>query len=158
MKTEFGFRRSIFAVSVSRFFPIFIVLVLALGGGQAMLGQDDEPLSNLQFLVLRDYNGKPVHNAAVVLHPVNVKGKQARVGMELKTDTEGKTSFDGVPYGLVRVQVLAQGFQTYGEDFKIDKPSLAITVKLKRPQGQFSVYDDPKTPPDNKKQPDTKPQ
>jgi hypothetical protein len=71
--------------------------------------------------------------------------------MELKTDAEGKTEFDGIPYGVLRVQVLAQGFQTYGEDFDIEKPKMELTIKLKRPQGQFSVYgDQPKdsgTPP-----------
>jgi len=116
----------------------------------AALAQDEGPLSNLQFLVVRDYNGKPVHNAAIVLHPVNSKGKQARAGMELKTDTEGKTGFDGIPYGMLRVQVLAEGFQTYGEDFNIDKPNVAITVKLKRPQGQYSIYDQPSKNPDQK--------
>ena len=146
MKREFGFRGYLLSA---------FSLVLALGSSQVAWSQDEGPLSSLQFLVLRDYNGKPVHNAAVVLHPVNGKGKQARSGMELKTDTEGKTSFDGVPYGMLRVQVLAQGFQTYGEDFNIDKPKIAITVKLKRPQGQFSVYDQAK--PEEKK-PETKPQ
>ena len=67
--------------------------------------------------------------------------------MELKTDPEGKTSFDGIPYGMLRVQVLATGFQTFGEDYDIDKPKTEITIKLKRPQGQYSVYDDhPKEP------------
>ena len=76
------------------------------------------------------------------MHPVNPKGKQERGGMELKTDPEGKANFDGIPYGMLRVQVLAQGFQTYGEDFDIEKPKMDITIKLKRPQGQYSIYDD----------------
>ena len=136
-------------------------VVIAMGCAGAVLAQDDIPTSNIQFMVLRDYNGKPVHNAAVVLHPVNNKGKQSRGGMELKTDSEGKTNFDGVPYGMLRVQVLAQGFQTYGEDFNVNKPSMDITVKLKRPQGQYSVYDQPSKKPeekqDEKKPPEQKP-
>jgi carboxypeptidase family protein len=132
------------------------VVIACAGAG---LAEDEEfPASNLQFLVVRDSNGKPVRNAAVVLHPVNSKGKQSRGGMELKTDNEGKTSFDGVPYGMLRVQVLAQGFQTYGEDFNINKPIMDITIKLKRPQGQFSVYDQPGKKPDEKTPPDQKPQ
>jgi hypothetical protein len=79
--------------------------------------------------------------------------------MELKTDPEGKSSFDGIPYGKLRVQVLAQGFQTYGEDFEVNQPKMEITIKLKRPQGQYSIYEDhakessPKqnTPPPDKK-------
>jgi len=106
-------------------------------------------------------NGKPVRNAAVILHPVNPKGKQDSSGAELKTDGEGKTSYDYAPYGKLRIQVLAPGFQTYGEDFEIDKPKMDIAIKLQRPQGQYSVYQDysanpaPKQdapPPDQKNQ------
>jgi Carboxypeptidase regulatory-like domain len=104
--------------------------------------KDNEPTSWVYFTVLKDENGKPVRNAAVVLHPVNARGKQERGGLELKTDPDGKANFDGVPYGPLRVQVLAHGFQTYGEDFDIQKDKTEITIKMKRPQGQFSVYDD----------------
>lgn len=120
--------------------------VAALAAGLTLTGQlaaqDEEgPVASLKFIVVRDYNGKPVKNAAVVLHPVNMKGKQARGGMELKTDADGKTGFDGIPYGPLRVQVLIHGFQTFGEDYDINKPEMEITVKLKRPQGQYSIYD-----------------
>src|SRR5246500_3474219 len=101
-----------------------------------------EPTSALSFLVLKEDSGKPVRNAAVVLHPVNTHGKQGRGGFELKTDNDGKTHFEGVPYGKMRVQVLAPGFQTYGEDYEIDSPTMEITVKLKLPQGQYSIYSD----------------
>jgi hypothetical protein len=104
--------------------------------------KDDEPTSWIYFAVVKDDNGKPVRNAAIVLHPVNEKGRQERGGMELKSDPEGKANLDGIPYGPLRVQVLAHGFQTYGEDFDISKPKTEITIKLKRPQGQFSIYDD----------------
>ena len=42
----------------------------------------------------------------------------------------------------LRVQVLAPGFQTYGEDYEIDSEAKDIVVKLKRPQKQYSIYDD----------------
>ena len=91
-----------------------------------------------------------MRNAAVIMHAVNAKGKQERGDMELKTDPDGKTSFDGIPYGMLRVQVLASGFQTFGDDYDIEKAKMEITIRLKRPQGQYSIYDDhPKesTPP-----------
>jgi hypothetical protein len=40
----------------------------------------------------------------------------------------------------VRLQVIAPGFQTYGEDYKVDKDNMAIEVKLKRPTSQYSIY------------------
>lgn len=118
---------------------------------------DNEPTSFMYFLVVKDDNGRPVRNAAVILHAVNAKGKQERGDMELKTDLDGKTNFDGIPYGMLRVQVLATGFQTFGEDYDIEKPKTEITIKLKRPQGQYSVYDDhakePGAPPKQDPQP-----
>ena len=108
--------------------------------GSVALAQDDMALLN--FVVIRDYNGKPIRNASVVMHPVEKNGKQSRGGLQLKTDAEGKASFDGVPYGKLRIQVLAQGFQTFGDDYAIEKPTMEITVKMKRPQGQYSIYED----------------
>ncbi len=113
---------------------IFVMVAASAWGG--------EPTSALSFLVLKEDSGKPVRNAAVVLHPVNPHGKQGRGGFELKTDNDGKTHFEGVPYGKMRVQVLAPGFQTFGEDYEIDSDAKEIVVKLKRPQKQYSIYDD----------------
>ncbi len=143
-------------------FLVLHAVVILFGFGLVnvnVAAQDDYegPLADLRFVVVKDYNGKPVRNAAVVLHPVS-KGKQARGGMELKTDNDGRTNIDGIPYGPLRVQVLAQGFQTFGEDYEINKPELEITVKLKRPGGQYSTYTGSTTNPDDKKPPQQKPQ
>ncbi len=100
------------------------------------------PLATVNFVVVRDENDKPIRNAAVVMHPVDDEGKQERSGMELKTDPDGKTSYDGVPYGKLRIQVLAHGFQTYGDDYEINQPDMDITIKMKRPSGQYSIYED----------------
>ena len=127
-------------------------------GGSVVLAWASEPTSALSFVILKDDNGKPVRNAAVVLHPVNAKGKQGRGGFELKTDSDGKTHFEGVPYGKLRVQVLAPGFQTYGEDFDIGEPEKEITVRLKRPQKQYSIYDDAQGTPKKDAPPQEKPQ
>ena len=123
-------------------FVVGFVVALAIGAiaGWGSARADDTPSSTLSFVVMKDYNGKPIRNAAVVLHPVNPHGKQQRGGFELKTDGEGKTHFEGVPYGVMRVQVLAPGFQTFGEDYDIESPTMEITVKLKLPKGQYSIY------------------
>lgn len=116
--------------------------VLSLAAAATAQKDQDEPTAIINFLVLKEDNGKPVRNAAVIMHPVNSRGKQGRGGLELKTDLEGKSSYDGIPYGKLRVQILASGFQTYGEDFDVNQPKLNLTIKLKRPQGQYSIYDD----------------
>jgi len=122
------------------------VLLVALAiAGLAEAGKkkvkEEEPTAALNFVVLKDDNGKPVRNAGVVLHLVNEKDKQERGGLELKTDQDGKCSMDGIPYGKLRVQVLASGFQTYGEDYEVSQPSMAITIKLKRPGQMYSIYE-----------------
>lgn len=117
--------------------------LIALGASSvAQKDKDVEPTCWMYFLVVKDDNGKPVRNAAVIMHAVNSRGKQERGDMELKTDPDGKTNYDGIPYGVLRVQVLAHGFQTFGEDYTVDKPKMEITIKLKRPQEQYSIYDD----------------
>jgi hypothetical protein len=119
-----------------------MLAIVVLAAGAAAQKDQEEPTAVLSFVILKEDNGKPVRNAAVIMHPVSSHGKQGRGGVELKTDAEGKSSFDGVPYGKVRVQILASGFQTYGEDFEVDRPKMLLTIKLKRPQGQYSIYDD----------------
>ena len=118
---------------------VFITGFISGLGLQAASAADTAALS---FVIVKDDSGKPVRNAAVVLHPVNTKGKQGRGGFELKTDNDGKTHFEGVPYGKLRVQVLAPGFQTFGEDYEIGEAEKEIIVRLKRPQKQYSIYDD----------------
>ena len=98
-----------------------LVAFVLLGAAAAQKEKDTEPTAILNFLIVKEDNGKPVRNAAVIMHPVNPHGKQSRGGLELKTDADGKTSFDGIPYGMLRVQVLASGFQTFGEDYDVDR-------------------------------------
>lgn len=123
--------RPLFAVSA---LLVISVLLVANASAQA---------STVKVVVIKDDNGKPVRNAAVILHPVKQNGKQAKGGIELKTDAEGKTESDGMPYGMLRVQVIAPGFQTFGDDYTINQPEQKITVRLKRPQGQYTIYGEP---------------
>ena len=42
--------------------------------------------------------------------------------MEMKTNEEGKTIIDVIPIGdTMRLQVIADGFQTFGQDYKIER-------------------------------------
>ncbi len=117
----------------------FLVLTLT-----ALAFAGDDPVCNISFTVTREWNGKPVRNASIVLHPVDKNGKQQANGVELKADNEGKAAFEALPYGKVRVQVLAPGMQTYGEDFVINEKTKEIEIKLKKPQAQYSIYGDKK--------------
>ena len=127
---------------------LFGLIILTLMAPVVLAASDKQaggtPSSNLYFTVVKDDNNKPVRSASVILHMVEKNGKQAKGGFQLKTDGEGKASTEGLPYGPLRIQVLAPGFQTFGEDYDINKPVMNIDIRLKRPSDQMSIYDKPK--------------
>ena len=94
--------------------------------------------ARISVAVVKDTNGKPVENAAVIFHMVGEEGKG---NMELKTNEEGKAAIDVVPIGdTITLQIIADGFQTFGQDYKITTDTKDIVVRLKRPQPQYSTY------------------
>jgi len=137
----------------SRWVGVAAVVILCGVVGKVTAQEDEGPTATVRFVVLREASGKPVKNAQVVLHPVNRKGKATKGELDLKTDENGKTSMDGIPYGSIEVQVLAPGLQTFGQDYEVKQPEVEITVKLKRPGGQYSIYEG-----NDKKSEDQKPQ
>jgi len=97
------------------------------------------PSSTVEVTVLKADNGKPIENAAVIFHPI--EGDKDTGSMELKTNEDGKATIDVIPLGdTVRLQVIANGFQTYGQDYKIDKLQMSMQVRLSRPVPQYSIY------------------
>jgi hypothetical protein len=99
------------------------------------------PTARIDVTILRDVDGKPIENAAVIFHPM--EGEKDKGNMELKSNEDGKAVIDVLPIGdTVRLQIIAKGFKTYGQDYKVDKPQLTIEVRMKRPGEQYSVYKD----------------
>ena len=48
-----------------------------------------------------------------------------------------------IPTGSkVRIQVIADGFATYAEDYVVNEPTREITIAMIRPQAQISTYVD----------------
>jgi uncharacterized GH25 family protein len=119
-----------------------LVLVALIAAGvviHASAGTKTQSAS-LNLVVVRETNGKPVRNAEIVLHPVDPKGKQRQEGLELKTHEDGKAGISGLAYGKWRIQVIAPGFKTYGQDYDINQPNHEITIKLQKPSEQYSIY------------------
>jgi hypothetical protein len=97
------------------------------------------PMMRIEVTVIRASSGKPIPNAAVIFHPM--EGDKDKGNMELKTNEDGKAVIDVLTKGsTVRLQVIATGFQTYGEDYQMDMDEKQIIVKMKRPSEQYSVY------------------
>jgi hypothetical protein len=98
------------------------------------------PTGRIEVTVLRDADGKPIENASVIFHLLE-NGKD-KGNMELKTSEEGKSVIDVLPVnGTVRMQIIAHGYQTYGEDYQIAKPDMSIEIRMKRPGEQYSIYE-----------------
>ena len=97
------------------------------------------PSSTVEVTVLKADNGKPIENAAVIFHPI--EGDKDTGSMELKTNEDGKATIDVIPLGdTILLQVIANGFQTYGQQYKIDKLQMSMQVKLNRPVSEYSTY------------------
>lgn len=117
---------------------LLILPVLCLGADKKKddKKQDEKRMSTVTVTVLRDTSGKPIRNASVILRPLDAKMGSAN----LKTDLEGKVTMEYVPFGTLRVQVIAPGMQTWGEDLEVTKEQQEFTVRLKPPAEQYSIY------------------
>ena len=97
------------------------------------------PMATVTVTVLRASDGKPLKNAAVVFHPA--KGNTQEGNMELKTNDDGVAKLTIVPQGSqVLVQVIMDGYRTFGRTYDVPGSEKAITVKLLPPDQQYSIY------------------
>jgi hypothetical protein len=131
------------------FVMVFPLLSPAIGQRAGRKYTPPPATCTIKVTVLRATNNKPIANAAVIFHPV--EGDKDKGALELKSDPDGQVTIDVIPVGdTVRLQVIADGWKTFGEDYKIDTDKKEIVVKMKRPGEQYSLYGDSKsTTPNN---------
>ncbi len=120
-------------------FALLLILPLCLSAGEKK-PKPPEQFCSLSFLVLRDTTGTPIKNASVVIHSLRKDGTQGPEGFELKTSTDGRASIDDIPYGKLRLQVLAHGLQTYGDDIEVKEEKQEFVIRLKPPAEQVTIY------------------
>lgn len=132
--------------SIRRSLPVFAAALFLLSSVHAQeqgRGRKYKPppeTCKVTVTVVKAWNGKPVEDAAVVFHPIRDGKDQGN--LELKTNEDGKVSIDVIPVGdTVRLQVIATGFQTYGNDYELPGDSKDIQVKLNRPARPYSIYE-----------------
>jgi hypothetical protein len=139
-------RRTVWSLS-------FLVLLFAFASSLPVKAQDqDAPVkrgrkyksppatSHIEVTVVKKFNGKPIMNAAVIFNP-SMDGKDEG-NLEVKTDPDGKAIIDVIPTGsTVRVQVIAQGFATFAEEYEVTEPSKEISVSMVHPREQISSYE-----------------
>jgi hypothetical protein len=93
---------------------------------------------------VRNLEDKPVDRASVLVRFVEGRavkiGKKIRTSWEMRTNQEGVVSIPPIPQGQILVQVIAKGYQTYGEKIEINEEEKTVEVKLKPPQSQYSAH------------------
>jgi len=96
-------------------------------------------------IVVKSQTGKPVDRASVVVrfiqgHSIVKLGKAVRTTFELRTNQEGEASIPSIPQGKIRVQIIAKGYQTFGQDYEIAEEEKTVNITLNPPQQQYSAH------------------
>ena len=96
-------------------------------------------------VVVKTQSGKPVEQASVVVrfvegHSIVKLGKAVRTTFEMRTNQEGQVKIPEIPQGKIRIQVIAKGYQTFGQIFDITDPEKTVEIKLNPPQQQYSAH------------------
>ena len=104
----------------------------------------DTPMTRLKVEVL-SHGGRPVDRASVIVDFVEGRsiaklGKKIMKHWEVRTNQEGIAKVPALPQGTMRVQVIAKGYQTFGQTYEVGEEEKTITVKLNPPQPQHSEH------------------
>jgi len=104
----------------------------------------DPPMTKLRIEV-RNPGDKPVDRAGVIVRFVEGRsiakfGKKIRTHWELRTNQEGVVTIPPIPQGTILIQVIAKGYQTFGEYIEVNEEEKTVPVNLKSPQPQYSAH------------------
>jgi hypothetical protein len=102
-------------------------------------------MTKLTIHVVND-SDKPVDRASVIVKFVQGRdyiklGKKIRDTYELRTNQEGEAGLPEIPQGKILVQIIAKGYQTYGQTLDINEPERTVEIKLNPPQKQYSAHE-----------------
>jgi hypothetical protein len=102
------------------------------------------PMTRLN-IVVKSQGGKPVDRASVVVrfvegHSVVKLGKAIRTTYELRTNQEGEVQVPSIPQGKIRIQIIAKGYQTFGQVFDVSEEEKKIELTLNPPQQQYTAH------------------
>jgi hypothetical protein len=91
--------------------------------------------SKLTIVVTAGEEKKPVENASVYVRYVEERkiGKDKKIEMNLKTNQEGICHVPVIPPGKFLIQVIAEGWKTYGEYYDPTDAEQTINITLARP-------------------------
>lgn len=104
-----------------------------------------DPPETILRIEVKTYTGRPVDRASVIVRFQQGRnyvklGKRTRTSWQMKTNQDGIAKLPAMPQGNILVQVIAKGYQTYGETFEVNEAERTIEVKLNAPQPQVSAH------------------
>ena len=101
------------------------------------------PMPKLNMVVTTE-SGRPIDQASVIVRFVRghavFKLKKLRTTYELRTNQDGEAKVPEIPQGEIRIQVIAKGYQTFGQIFDVTEEEKTIEIKLNLPQQQYSSH------------------
>jgi Carboxypeptidase regulatory-like domain len=120
-------------------------VVLLLVAGLLAVPAFAKELSTVQIKVT-NLSGKPVDRASVVVKFVKGRsaikmGKKQLTHWETRTNDNGLVKLPQMPQGEILVQVIAKGYQTFGQKYDVDEDDKTIEIKLNPPQPQYSAHE-----------------
>jgi len=118
-----------------------VLLFAVLGRGQDKdansKGKSDADSKSvrLTIVVTGGEDKRPIDSASVYVRYVEERKlyKDKKIEMNLKTNMEGIVHAPEIPRGKVTIQVIAEGWKTYGENFDVNQPEQTINIALVRP-------------------------
>ena len=87
-------------------------------------------------ILVQSPKGTPIANASVYVRHYAGGGLlhgDKLAEMDLKSNQDGSVKVPPIPQGKIQVQVIAQGWHTFGEWFDVEKDEQTITIALKEP-------------------------
>jgi hypothetical protein len=97
--------------------------------------EDKDATTRLRIEVTGGDAGDPVDNASVYIRWERERklAKDKKYEQNWKTNREGVVKVPSVPRGKVIVQVIAQGWKTYGQWYDLDQDEMTIKIRLQKP-------------------------
>lgn len=94
-----------------------------------------ESLSRVTIEVLGGEKDTPVENASVYLKYVEERKlkKDKKLELNVKTNREGIAHIPNTAFGRVLIQVVAEGWKSYGRWYDINEVKQTIKIHLERP-------------------------
>ena len=95
----------------------------------------DSKVAHLTIVVTGGEDKRPVENASVYVRYAQERKlyKDKKVEMNLKTNMTGVVHVPEIPHGKIMIQIIAEGWKTYGEYFDVNQSEQTINISLVHP-------------------------